>query len=121
MQELTNQINLHFYQHDDFSSLVKQGWFRDYLVEIISEVYGNNSFSDDLDYDSFFRTIDAIALDSLENHFDVPKDWKERHYWNTGLLTSLLHSDEHVTFLVDSIDREGIRIELEVENEVYAP
>ena len=69
LEELTKQINRHFYRNDDYSRLVQLDWFRDYLYEILTtiEPNGNNW---DIDKNAVFVTLEKIVDDMIDDRYN---------------------------------------------------
>lgn len=69
LEELTKQINRHFYRNDDYSRLVQLDWFRDYLYEILMtiEPNGNNW---DIDKNAIFVTLEKIVDDMIDDRYN---------------------------------------------------
>lgn len=71
LEELTNQINRHFYRNDDYSKLVQLDWFRDHILEIITSIEPNRNLDWEIDYNAIYLTIELILADMIESRFNL--------------------------------------------------
>ena len=69
LEQLTKQINRHFYRNDDYSRLVQLDWFRDYLYEILMTIEPNGD-NWDIDKNAVFVTLEKIVDDIIDDRYN---------------------------------------------------